>query len=472
MRAMARPPASLVLTLLLAVWACAPRGAGVAPEPPALMAGAAVRDITPDLQHAGQPVYMGGLERGQAATGIHDPLFARALVMTDASGHSVGLVMLDLIGFFHDDVLRVREELARRHPEVALDYLAVASTHTHAGPDVIGLWLPIGSSVDAAYVERVRSAAVDAVAEAFGRRRPARLYVGTTTAPGLAQDTRLPTLTDDTLLVMGLKEADGDAGIASLVNWNSHPSVSGGDNTLISADFPHTLLARVEREWGGVGLYASGDLGGQIGSGRVKMTDPVTGERPKDRVKRAALIGDRIGELAMQALDAAVATGPAPAPTLRVRSKSLMLPMDNERFEKGLAIGLIRERRLHPDPERAGRFLLESEAAVVDVGPARWALVPGELYPELALGGIQDPQDPAADYPGAPREAPLRAMSGEPLFIICLANDELGYIIPKSEWDSAPPWAYGRDEPQYGEKNSLGPETAPILMGVFQDLLR
>jgi hypothetical protein len=57
------------------------------------------------------------------------------------------------------------------------------------------------------------------------------------------------------------------------------------------------------------------------------------------------------------------------------------------------------------------------------------------------------------------------------MFLICLANDELGYIIPKSEWDSAPPWSYGRDEPQYGEKNSAGPETAPILMRALRDLL-
>ncbi len=201
------------------------------------------------------------------------------------------------------------------------------------------------------------------------------------------------------------------------------------------------------------------------------MTDPVTGDRPKDRLERAALLGDRIGALAMQALATAVADGPAPVTALRVRSKDLLLPMANERFEKGLAIGLIRERRLHPDAERAGRYTLETEVAVVDVGPARWVLVPGELYPELALGGIQDPQDPDADYPGAPREPPLRAMSDKPLFLICLANDELGYIIPKSEWDSTAPWAYGRDEPQYGEKNSLGPETAPILMGALQELL-
>ena len=47
--------------------------------------------------------------------------------------------------------------------------------------------------------------------------------------------------------------------------------------------------------------------------------------------------------------------------------------------------------------------------------------------------------------------------------LIGLANDEIGYIIPKRQWDEKPPFCYGRKKSQYGEVNSLGPETAPIL---------
>jgi len=104
-------------------------------------------------------------------------------------------------------------------------------------------------------------------------------------------------------------------------------------------------------------------------------------------------------------------------------------------------------------------------------GAARLVMIPGELYPELALGGIQDPQDQGADYQGAAKEKPLRPMSDRPLFLVNLANDELGYLIPKSEWDSEPPFAYGRDEPQYGERNSTGPETAPLVMNAIEELL-
>ncbi len=52
-----------------------------------------------------------------------------------------------------------------------------------------------------------------------------------------------------------------------------------------------------------------------------------------------------------------------------------------------------------------------------------------------------------------------------------MANDELGYIIPKSEWDDEEPWLYGSEKELYGEENSLGPETAPIIHARGLELL-
>jgi len=66
---------------------------------------------------------------------------------------------------------------------------------------------------------------------------------------------------------------------------------------------------------------------------------------------------------------------------------------------------------------------------------------------------------------------PLRAlMPGKVKFVFGLANDEIGYIIPKSQWDRKPPYLYDSDRPVYGEINSLGPETAPRLHAAFRAL--
>jgi hypothetical protein len=54
---------------------------------------------------------------------------------------------------------------------------------------------------------------------------------------------------------------------------------------------------------------------------------------------------------------------------------------------------------------------------------------------------------------------PVREMMpGEFKFVLGLANDEIGYIIPKSQWDVKAPFAYGREKAQYGEENSPGPK--------------
>jgi hypothetical protein len=62
-------------------------------------------------------------------------------------------------------------------------------------------------------------------------------------------------------------------------------------------------------------------------------------------------------------------------------------------------------------------------------------------------------------------------MQGKLTMIIGLANDELGYIVPKSQWDAEAPFAYGRKKDQYGEENSFGPEVAPTLHAAALEVL-
>jgi hypothetical protein len=97
--------------------------------------------------------------------------------------------------------------------------------------------------------------------------------------------------------------------------------------------------------------------------------------------------------------------------------------------------------------------------------------VPGEIYPEIINGGIEHPE--GADFDLEPVEVPpLRElMPGRLKFVFGLANDELGYLIPKSEWDVEPPRLYG-SKGVYGEINSCGPNAAPLVYGALAELCR
>ena len=108
---------------------------------------------------------------------------------------------------------------------------------------------------------------------------------------------------------------------------------------------------------------------------------------------------------------------------------------------------------------------VESEVAYLRLGELHIACIPGELYPELVYGKFEEPAAAGADFADAPLEPTIASlMPGPKWLLIGLANDELGYIIPKRQWDKAPPHAYGKDGGQYGEINSCGPEVAPIIM--------
>jgi hypothetical protein len=152
---------------------------------------------------------------------------------------------------------------------------------------------------------------------------------------------------------------------------------------------------------------------------------------------------------------------------IALRARTLELPLANRGFLLAAGLGIV--------PRGFVRWAtLRTEVAAFTLGPASFVTVPGELYPEIANGGIESP--PGADHPREPVEVPpLRErMPGRFRFVLGLANDALGYLIPRSEWDDEPPWLYGDAEETYGEVVSVGPETAPILhralLGVLDEL--
>ncbi|MEL6926835.1 MAG: hypothetical protein AAFO94_22535, partial [Bacteroidota bacterium] len=82
------------------------------------------------------PVLIAGFGSPRPALGIHDSLWARAMVLDDGKS-KIGLVAIDAIGFGNDDVISVRKELAKT---TQLDHVMVVATHTHEAPDLIGVW--------------------------------------------------------------------------------------------------------------------------------------------------------------------------------------------------------------------------------------------------------------------------------------------------------------------------------------------
>ena len=447
-----------------------------------LEAGAAKATITPDVRAA--KVYMAGFGNNRVATGVHDDLWVRCLALGTADA-KLAMCEADLIGLFYDDVLKVRAKVKAAVPDVA--QVIIASAHDHEGPDTMGLWgpTPAESGMDPRYMDWLDDRIAETALGAVRSMKPAQMQLARDDHPTLAllqDDSRPPYVKDPYLFLMKLTSAVDGAPIATLVNWSDHPETLDSQNTLITADYPHWLCQYVEGHGGGTAVFFNGSIGGLLSTlgNQVALLDPDTGQVAKDGTwKKAELFGSTIGELAMRALGSAQQ---APVDSIVVRQTVIYSPLENPGFRVAGALGIFHGRKpLYTDGKLdptvvvsemsgAGKKAaamghdIQTEVDYIQLRGggrvlAEITTVPGEIYPELVNGGIT--RYPGADYPEASFEPTLRKhMHSRYQFIFGLANDEIGYIIPKAEWDNEPPWLQLRQERWYGEVNSSGPEAA------------
>ena len=425
-------------------------------------AGAAKSDITPDLAKA--KAYLAGFANGRAATGVHDRLHARCLALS-AGAKPVVLCGVDSIGLFHDDVLRVRKLV----PEAAV---IVAATHVHEAPDTMGLWGPqMGvSGIDEDYNALVVERTAEAARAALKAMRPASTSIARGVRSSWKQyfdDGRPPVVLDDELHVLAFTGRDGKR-IATIVNWASHPEALGSRNTEITADWPSFLYDEIESKAGGVAVYINGAIGGMMSPLGATFNDPATGQPPaRDTFRFAEVVGRAIGAAALEMNAGAVAFTPQ---AIEYRETLVDVPTTNKNFLMASAAGVFKGRK----PMREGQGtqapvgLLSVRAGGITL--VEIACIPGELYPELSVGAIT--RDPNADFPQAPDEPSIK---GEILrapfrIVLGLANDEVGYIIPKAQWDTQAPFTFGAKKAWYGEVNSPGPDTAPVLLEALRKL--
>ncbi|MCI0540463.1 MAG: neutral/alkaline non-lysosomal ceramidase N-terminal domain-containing protein [Verrucomicrobiales bacterium] len=431
--------------------------------------------ISPDLADPKRPIWLAGFNQNRTATGIHDDLWAVACVVDDGATR-LGIVALDAIGFFHDDVVEVRRRLA---PEWKLDYVVVCSTHNHSAPDLLGLWGPnyLTTGVDASYRQQVIAGAERALGEAVANLQPARmaLHEIRMKPEGYVADTRKPIVFDPDLRVMHFTRAATGVTLGSIVGWANHPETPWARNTEITADFPGYLRDALEHGirqgeqvripgLGGTHVYANGAVGGLM-----TPHPSVTVTNSLDQVLYAKPSHDKtraLGQnLALQILDRLGSSNASATSqiALQIHARTITLPLDNKGFLLAPVLGVI--NRGH-----TGWRKLRTEVALIRMGDASIACIPGEIYPEIINGGIE--RAPGGDFDLEPVEVPpLRElMPGQIKFIFGLANDEIGYIIPKSEWDTKPPYLYGATKALYGEINSVGPETAARIHAALRDL--
>ena len=229
-------------------------------------AASAKVDITPPL---GSRMYGYGARGDNVSRGVHDPLFAKALVLTD-DRETFAIVTVDL-GSFGKPYAKAVTAIVQR--ATGIEHVFVIASHTHSGP-VFDESFPSDAQP---WLRELESEVADAVIQAHKKLAPARIAVGSskfdschnrrnvhedgTVEMRWVNRKGLPTdPVDTTVSVIGVDTADGQP-IATLVSYACHPVVLGPENLQISADYPGAMMALVEDEIGGEVLFAQGAAG-------------------------------------------------------------------------------------------------------------------------------------------------------------------------------------------------------------------
>ena len=424
----------LVVGLIIAVF---PVGAMAASESKRkLMVGAYALPITPITDEFGVPrnpdgsqVFLAGFGRpaSRPAIAVHDDVYVRCLII-NYDGTSIVFVALDLIGYGIDQVDAVREEVQDEYGLEA-DNVIIACTHTHSGPDTLGLWTGTIPGVNWPYMEYVGAQIVECIGQAYQNMEKARIRFASTSVPGLMKNSRDPGRVYPDLEVMKVEDRRGDT-IATMINYAGHPEVLVTENLEITSDYVGYLRDKVEEKLGGVAIFFNGALGGMI--------TPDVEERTFVKAKE---IGYILADATVGAL--AGAKKALPKMAFNLEKQNFTVPLENELFYFGILGGVLSrpapwyEFEIYPDLGN-----IKTEVNVITIGKAQMITMPGEVLPSIGYR--------------------LReAMTGKYKFQIGLGNDELGYIIPADEWDDT----------QYEESMSIGVQTGIAMEAILMEML-
>ena len=205
----------------------------------------------------------------------------------------------------------------------------------------------------------------------------------------------------------------------------------------------------------------------------------VFGYMMADHAMDAIENGDEISGTSISDLDVSVA------------KLDFKMPVENYGFQAMFITEILNREVVDYDPseiiDEDNMPYVNTEMALLTVGPLGFLTVPGELVPELAIGGydgshvgdptktIIDEDNPnPPDISQAPEGPYLKEQITETYsMIVGLGNDMVGYIVPEYNFqlDDRLPWFDEAPGDHYEETRSLGPKTADLIQAEIQRLM-
>lgn len=420
----------------------------------------------------------------------HDDIRVQIAVV-EKDDVTIAFAALDTVGFFHTDIEAIREEV---QAEVDVDLVVMAATHNHEGPDTAGQWGP-GLGLPSAgrspwFLDKVRSQTVAGIKEALDALEPADVEVAIVDEgiAGLAMsDSRTPYIYDDNIPVVRLRAQDDGETLATVLSVANHAEVLWSGNTLLTSDYFHFARKYIEEGlpavgeggsakpalpgFGGVTVMFAGAVGGLINPGSGGAFDYEGNVPDEDHSWIAAdAVGQRIAEHVLGwSVDGRFES--LTDPDLRFATKRFLTGIENVVFQLAAWNLGILDRDIYntvgqPFAFQPGAPQVQSQVAVVRLGPITFFTAPGEVFPESLVGGFPggpQAQDPTVGDVEERRVAATCDADGLPT-----ANDDgTNACIVKKDQENPPDWSAAPETPIY----STIPGEYPVFIGLGMDFL-
>ncbi len=375
-------------------------------------------DVSPETG-----AYLAGYGADRRSTGQFDFIWAKTLVVKAADDLLV-LITIDNIGLTRPDILKIEQGIVS---QLKSAHVVVSSTHTHAGPDVVGIWGPSfwRSGRDESYIDTLVARTVQLVVETSTKLESAQARVASVEQPmDWVENLSEPDLLDQRLAVLQFVSASGRS-LATLTNFACHPTVLGPDNTRVSADYVHGFYQQMAETFAGEHLFLQGSIGGWV--------QPLQGDRSHVLAVR---LGAELGQAATAALRQAQNNPYAP---LNFVSQTVDVPLENWGFRLLMWLGVL-ERETYNGAMR-------TSVAMFNLGQARFVTHPGETSPAYSL-------------------ASRRILGAPHTFVLGLSQDAMGYILKPEYFAADATYPHG----EYLTSVSIGPQAGPMVMAAVESL--
>lgn len=380
--------------------------------------------------------------REEVSEGIHDDLFARALVLANEDA-AIALVSVDVLALPGDFIGRVRE-MIRASTGLNPNSIMIASTHTHAGPVTITTFFNPEESVNSAYMDFLARAIEESVVSAWRGRFPARVGVGVGRVEGIGVNRRSPDQRpiDEEIGIIKVED-EGERVRAVFVNYACHPTVLGSNNLLVTGDFPNFAVERIEGSIcpDGFAMFVNGTQG-NISMGHSSELSAIGVITPGRTFERAAELGHLLADATLAALPDIATDG---APTLDARSIRVNLPLKNypplEETSKALreadeqltslsADGVPLEQLMRAKTNRLYASItnfyarealalpdgyLPIELQALRIGETAFVAIPAEVFVEIGLK--------------------LKSVAPHKTFVVGIANGYIAYLPTREAYE-------------------------------------